>query len=333
MANLQSINISDDGFLGLPRGTTSQRPSSPEIGYLRFNVESNLIEFYEGSRWLPIDYPVPAVITSSDSIVSTSNGYTVHRFESNGNFEIVTPGEIEYLVVGGGGGGASRHGGGGGAGGVQQGKIYAPPGIYSVRVGAGGAGAPAGSSTRGSRGSESCITFPFIDDLELILGEGGGFGTSGQEQGGAGASGGGGRGNTDFQGGDGFVGMGFKGGDGSRASPLQGGGGGGAGGPGREGGTADDGGPLSGQGGDGGRGLYSPITGQYYGGGGGGGNDTTRGLGGLGGGGNGGGADGGDNSTAGAQFSGGGGGAGGQDGGNRPGKPGGSGLVIVRHLA
>lgn len=37
--------------LGLPRGTTAQRPAAPRPGYLRFNVDTNVSEFWDGTTW------------------------------------------------------------------------------------------------------------------------------------------------------------------------------------------------------------------------------------------------------------------------------------------
>jgi hypothetical protein len=52
MANLLNITINDTGFIGLPTGTTEQRPSSPVTGYLRFNTTLGIIEYYNGSYWI-----------------------------------------------------------------------------------------------------------------------------------------------------------------------------------------------------------------------------------------------------------------------------------------
>ena len=54
-AGLDSDYLSLSGTtvpLNLPRGTTAQRPSSPEIGNFRFNTTLNTIEFWNGSAWL-----------------------------------------------------------------------------------------------------------------------------------------------------------------------------------------------------------------------------------------------------------------------------------------
>lgn len=51
MATFLNTEIDDVGFLKLPVGTTAQRPSSPAIGYIRFNIDLNNIEFFTGSFW------------------------------------------------------------------------------------------------------------------------------------------------------------------------------------------------------------------------------------------------------------------------------------------
>lgn len=37
--------------LGMPSGTTAQRPSSPIAGYTRYNIDSSKVEFYNGTVW------------------------------------------------------------------------------------------------------------------------------------------------------------------------------------------------------------------------------------------------------------------------------------------
>ena len=63
--------------------------------------------------------------------------------------------------MGAGGGGGSDMGGGGGAGGYLAGSMTLNAGTYSVTVGAGGSGAPAGiSQVRGNTGASSGLV-PF----------------------------------------------------------------------------------------------------------------------------------------------------------------------------
>jgi len=52
MANLQTLTINDTGFLGLPVGTTAQRPVSPAAGYMRYNTDFSEIELFNGSIWI-----------------------------------------------------------------------------------------------------------------------------------------------------------------------------------------------------------------------------------------------------------------------------------------
>jgi hypothetical protein len=51
MANLKNLTISDTGYLGLPSGTTAQRPSPATAGMIRYNTTLSTIEFYNGSAW------------------------------------------------------------------------------------------------------------------------------------------------------------------------------------------------------------------------------------------------------------------------------------------
>jgi hypothetical protein len=42
------------GALGLPSGTTAQRPSVPQAGYERWNTETGSKEIYDGTAWVEI---------------------------------------------------------------------------------------------------------------------------------------------------------------------------------------------------------------------------------------------------------------------------------------
>lgn len=56
MADLQSLTVSDTGYLGLPQGTTAQRPSSPAVGYTRWNTDVEDFEHYDGTSWSYVFY-------------------------------------------------------------------------------------------------------------------------------------------------------------------------------------------------------------------------------------------------------------------------------------
>jgi len=54
MANLNGLTVNDSGFLGLPSGTTAERPASPDVGYVRYNTDFNSTEVFDGDNWLDV---------------------------------------------------------------------------------------------------------------------------------------------------------------------------------------------------------------------------------------------------------------------------------------
>lgn len=58
-------------FIDIPSGTTAQRPSSPNTGYIRFNTTIALAEYYDGTSWRAIDAP-PAITSISPTTVTTA---------------------------------------------------------------------------------------------------------------------------------------------------------------------------------------------------------------------------------------------------------------------
>lgn len=48
----KSVKFDQTGSLIIPVGTTSQRPSAPERGALRFNPTINRMELYNGTDWV-----------------------------------------------------------------------------------------------------------------------------------------------------------------------------------------------------------------------------------------------------------------------------------------
>jgi hypothetical protein len=268
--------------------------------------------------------------------------YRAHIFTTVGttSLTVMAGGFVEVLVVGGGGGGGSDMGGGGGAGGlIYSNMMPVVVSNYTVTVGAGGAGAPAGTcQVRGYNGSDSVF--------ESLIAGGGGGGASthnvNSSPAGSGGSGGGASGQNANRG----TGQPGQGSDGAQSGGAwYPGGGGGAGGPGLNN-------PALG-----GVGRAFSISGTNYfyaGGGGGAGYSGAAGNGGLGGGGGGSGGTagglGGGNAlnsgnagTAGAGWAnvpggdagantGGGGGGGSHYNSNNRGGNGGSGIVIVRYV-
>ena len=295
------------GYFSLPKGTSAQRPVSPNNGDIRFNTELGEPEYYSESE----------------------SSWFLFRQQARSGFP------VEYLVLAGGGGGGAalsgdRYAGGGGAGGYRssiagessgggassESALALSLGTYTVTVGAGGADSAKGSNS----------VFGTITSL------GGGAGTD--SSGASGGSGGGARpvssGST-TPGGIGTENQGFDGGSGRLELSVQvgAGGGGGAGQVGQNGGSSAD--STVNKGGIGGNGVASAVTGSSVTRAGGGGGASGAGYyaaGGTGGGGRG--ASGGDTSgsLAGTENTGGGGGG---SGNLNPGKAGGSGIVIIKY--
>ena len=98
MANSRDFTGKNRKFTGTkgiiaPKGTTGQRVGS-ESGELRFNTTIELMEYFDGSQWKPIDAP-PTItaITTSDSVgtntILNADGSTLHTITINGsNFGI-----------------------------------------------------------------------------------------------------------------------------------------------------------------------------------------------------------------------------------------------------
>lgn len=324
MAQLRNTTIDDTAALLISRGTTAERPASPQTGQMRFNTSLGIMEWYDSTytAWFPAGVVAPIATGGAvTNITQNSFNYRVHTFTSDGTFTVTRGGIVEYLIVGGGGGGADVSGGGGG--GVLAGQLSIDAGSYPVLVGAATGNAPDNTGPGPSGNQSSAFGL-------VAVGGGGAGGGFGQAQGLTGGSGGGG--GRQPSGGSGSGGWYSPGGapipgqgnHGGTPQPFvngdwEGGGGGGAGTPGRDA-TAND------WGGDGGLGIASSITGTltFYAGGGGSGSNSINGRGGLGGGGNGAAGAAGFNATANT----GGGGGGGWGG---PCGAGGSGIVIVRY--
>jgi len=196
---------SDTGATVFPKGTTAERPVSPEAGYIRFNTTDNVMETYDGTEWLVLDTLTPSYA-------------------------------VDCLVVAGGaggGGGSGYLGGGGGSGGLLYYGSETPKTpngafvsfltgtTYTITVGGGGAG---NLTSAGQNGSNSILA------SFTAIGGGGGSSLNGLSANAA-QNGGSGGGTFNSSGaGVGTSGQGFNGGTGYGAGADYGaGGGGGAG--------------------------------------------------------------------------------------------------------
>ena len=153
----------DTTAICLPKGTTAQRSDfTNEAGQMRFNTNSQVIEWYNGTSWK--DITEGAISSTSGDYVTTSGGYKFHFFNQGGNFVNSGGSQVAqiYVIGGGGGGGGGQNNagsGGGGGGGMVYGTVNIPNGTYTVTVGAAGAGSQANgtNSPDASAGGTSSI--------------------------------------------------------------------------------------------------------------------------------------------------------------------------------
>ena len=252
--------------------------------------------------------PSAGNINATGGTKTNVGSWIVHKFTSDGNFQVIAGGgQAEFFLVGGGGGGGADNAGGGGGGAVLTETRTLAPGTYAVQIGSGGVGAYGsdGDSTGpwGAPGGATVFNLPGANGVPNIVANGGGVGASAGAQdaeyspsntskvgslgptptaGGRGpqgnGSGGGGRGTqgpgpgSNPPAGDGYTGApgGANGNKGGNTSDAGGGaGGGGAGGAGAN--------APSNRGSIGGVGLANNWEGptQYFGAGGSGGNENA----------------------------------------------------------
>jgi hypothetical protein len=84
MANLKNLTISDTGYLGLPSGTTAERPSSPTAGMIRYNTTLSTIEFYNGSAWA--NYTTILGLTESTPAANAAEILTYYPNATDGDY-------------------------------------------------------------------------------------------------------------------------------------------------------------------------------------------------------------------------------------------------------
>lgn len=56
------VRINSSSFVLIPKGTTAERPDSPENGYIRYNTSVDEFEFYQNSAWRNARYKEPGNI-------------------------------------------------------------------------------------------------------------------------------------------------------------------------------------------------------------------------------------------------------------------------------
>lgn len=118
------------------------------------------------------------IVEASGGTIVVSGGLTRHIFNSTGNLTVTSPGWARILQQGGGGGGGCANtsnlgAGGGGGGETVRGYIYLVPGVYTMTIGAAGAGS-SDVLVKGANGGDTYVTFSSNIVLQKSIGGGGG---------------------------------------------------------------------------------------------------------------------------------------------------------------
>lgn len=229
-------------------------------------------------------------VLKSDEMYSLDGGGVLHVFRKDGTLKVLSPGDVEFVLVGGGGAGGDHRGGGGGGGGVvTNAAYYLAQGDYPITVGVGQkrafteyvlneTGEVKTNRLFSLQAGQTVTTnkFPTVDATATTFGSlftaypGGGGGTV-RNNGSSGASGGGGGGfgGENKKGGDALYSdqdnLGHAGGSTLNITSLgaSGAGGGGAGSPGEDR-TQKAGSSWELEGGRGGTGVVTRITGKDF---------------------------------------------------------------------
>ncbi len=133
---------------------------TPVEGQFSFLKDTDSVEFYDGSAWVPFESGLTYATIGTAATGSFTDGgidYDYWDFTSNGSLVISEGGLLDILVVGGGGGLANDSGriGQGGGGAVRYGTFEVAAGTVAIAIGAGGAdstpfGGNGGNTTFGS---------------------------------------------------------------------------------------------------------------------------------------------------------------------------------------
>ena len=110
MASLKNTTItSSTGYLGLPSGTGTQRPS-PTTGMMRYNSSRSEVEVYNGTKWMSAqkrkeNYSTSGLvcyIDAGDPNCYSGNGITLTDLSGNSNNLTLPASGVSFDTLGGG---------------------------------------------------------------------------------------------------------------------------------------------------------------------------------------------------------------------------------------
>jgi len=111
--NAKVNKTSDTGAAELPAGTTAQRDSVPEAGYIRFNTTDNIFEGYNGANWSEIGagggatgggadkvfYENQQTVTADYTITANNNASSTGPLTIQTGVTVTVPSSSRWLII------------------------------------------------------------------------------------------------------------------------------------------------------------------------------------------------------------------------------------------
>ena len=76
MATFKDTSINSTDAIRLPVGTTAERPTSPQLGMLRYNTTETYVEIYNGEEWVELAGGGAGGLYEFEAVTLTPNGIT-----------------------------------------------------------------------------------------------------------------------------------------------------------------------------------------------------------------------------------------------------------------
>jgi hypothetical protein len=91
-----------NSYLQLPKGSTEQRPESASSGELRYNTDTKLVEYYDGTQWQEIEYPEDYNDITKAGLVLHLDASSEESYPGSGNnwYDLTSYGNNGTLVNG-----------------------------------------------------------------------------------------------------------------------------------------------------------------------------------------------------------------------------------------
>jgi hypothetical protein len=91
------IRLESVSAFEIPTGSTSQRPPSPERGYLRYNTTVDTIEWYNGNTWTPAQNVISSEVITTDGVNSV---FALTQNATTGGILVNINGTIQQALSG-----------------------------------------------------------------------------------------------------------------------------------------------------------------------------------------------------------------------------------------